>query len=70
MNTTRYLCILMTAFISLLGFFEFDCMPQRLTGAPGTFQKLMENTVGDMNLIEVIVYLDIIVFGKKEEHEA
>lgn len=36
------------------------------------FQWLMEHTVGDMNLIEVLVYLDdIIVFGRTlKEHEA
>lgn len=51
---------------------EFDCMPQGLKGAPATFQRLMENTVDDMNLIEVLVYLeDIVVFGKTlEVHEA
>lgn len=43
-----------TAFISSLGFFEFDHMPQGLMGAPATFQRFMENTVGDMNLIEVL----------------
>uniref|UniRef100_A0A8C5WE77 ribonuclease H n=1 Tax=Leptobrachium leishanense TaxID=445787 RepID=A0A8C5WE77_9ANUR len=60
-----------TAFICPLGFFEFNRMPQGLMGAPATFQRLMEKTVGDMNLIEVLVYLDdIIVFGKTlEEHE-
>uniref|UniRef100_A0A8C5MY14 ribonuclease H n=1 Tax=Leptobrachium leishanense TaxID=445787 RepID=A0A8C5MY14_9ANUR len=60
-----------TAFICPLGFFEFNRMPQGLTGAPATFQRLLEKTVGDMNLIEVLVYLDdIIVFGKTlEEHE-
>lgn len=58
-----------TAFITPLGFFEFDRMPQ---GAPATtFQRLMRNTVGDMNLNEVSVYLyNNIVFGKTlEEHE-
>uniref|UniRef100_A0A8C5QIG0 ribonuclease H n=1 Tax=Leptobrachium leishanense TaxID=445787 RepID=A0A8C5QIG0_9ANUR len=60
-----------TAFICPLGFFEFNRMPQGLMGATATFQRLMEKTVGDMNLIEVLVYLDdIIVFGKTlEEHE-
>ncbi|PIO32203.1 hypothetical protein AB205_0160660 [Aquarana catesbeiana] len=60
-----------TAFITPVGFYEFNRMPQGLSGAPATFQQLMEKTVGDMNLIEVLVYLDdIIVFGRTvEEHE-
>ncbi|KAI3375870.1 hypothetical protein L3Q82_003755 [Scortum barcoo] len=46
-------------------------MPQGITGAPATFQRLMEKAVGDMNLLEVLVYLDdLIVFGRTlEEHE-
>lgn len=60
-----------TAFICPLGFFQFERMPQGITGAPATFQRLMEKAVGDMNLIQVLVYLDdLIVFGKTlEEHE-
>ena len=60
-----------TAFICPLGFFQFERMPQGITGAPATFQRLMETAVGDMHLLEVIVYLDdLIVFGKTlEEHE-
>ncbi|KAL6481950.1 hypothetical protein MHYP_G00100300 [Metynnis hypsauchen] len=60
-----------TAFISPLGFYEFQRMPQGITGAPATFQRIMEKAVGDMHLLQVIVYLDdIIVFGKTlEEHE-
>ena len=60
-----------TAFICPLGFFEFERMPQGITGAPATFQRLMEKAVGDMNLLQVIVYLDdLIVFGRSlEEHE-
>ncbi|XP_061127111.1 uncharacterized protein LOC133147011 [Syngnathus typhle] len=60
-----------TAFICPLGFFQFERMPQGITGAPATFQRLMEKTVGDMHMLEVIVYLDdLIVFGKTlEEHE-
>ena len=59
------------AFICPLGFFQFERMPQGITGAPATFQRLMERAVGDMNLIQVLVYLDdLIVFGKTlEEHE-
>lgn len=39
-------------------------MPQGLSGAPAIFQRLMEYTVEDMNLIKVLVYLDdIFVIG-------
>ena len=46
-------------------------MPQGITGAPATFQRLMEKAVGDRSLLKVLVYLDdLIVFGKTlEEHE-
>lgn len=60
-----------TASICPLGFYQFERTPQGLTGAPVTFQRLMEKTVGDMNLLEVLVYLDVlIVFGRTlEEHK-
>ncbi|KAL3996707.1 PHD finger protein 20 [Sarotherodon galilaeus] len=60
-----------TAFICPLGFYQFERMPQGITGAPATFQRLMEKAVGDMHLLEALVYLDdIIVFGRTlEEHE-
>ncbi|XP_044073506.1 uncharacterized protein LOC122885865 [Siniperca chuatsi] len=60
-----------TAFICPLGFYQFERMPQGVSGAPATFQRIMERTVGDMNLLEVLVYLDdLIVFGATlEEHE-
>ena len=47
-------------------------MPQGVTNAPSTFQKLMEKCIGDMHLQEVLVLLDdLIVFSKTlEEHEA
>lgn len=59
------------AFICPLGFFQFERMPQGITGAPATFQRLMEKAVGDINLLEVLVYLDdLIVFGRTlEEHK-
>lgn len=46
-------------------------MPQGISGAPATFQQVMEQTVGDMNLLEVLVYLDdLIVFGSTlEDHD-
>lgn len=60
-----------TAFIGPLGFFQFERMPQEITGAPATFQRLMERAVGDLNLLQCLVYLDdLIVFSRTlEEHE-
>nr|XP_020443948.1 uncharacterized protein LOC109952966 isoform X2 [Monopterus albus] len=60
-----------TAFICPLGFYQFEWMQQGITGAPATFQRLMEKAVGDMHLLQVIVYLDDdIMFGRTlEEHE-
>ncbi|XP_029104416.1 uncharacterized protein LOC114909432 [Scleropages formosus] len=60
-----------TTFICPAGFYQFERMPQGICGAPATFQRVMERTVGDMNLLECLVYLDdIIVFGRTlEEHE-
>lgn len=59
-----------TAIICPLGFYQFECMPQGISGAPATFQIVMEKTLGDMNFLEVLVYLDdLIVFGRTlEEH--
>lgn len=60
-----------TAFICPLGFYQLERMPQGICGAPATFQRVMERTVGDMNFLEVLVYLDdLIIFGRTlEEHE-
>lgn len=47
-------------------------MWQGICGAPATFQQTMKCTVGDMNMLEVLVYLDdMITFGNTlVEHEA
>lgn len=60
-----------TAFTCPLGFWEFNRMPQGVTNAPSTFQRLMERCVGDLHLNEVLVFLDdLIVFSDTlEEHE-
>uniref|UniRef100_A0A3B1JQK1 Gypsy retrotransposon integrase-like protein 1 n=2 Tax=Astyanax mexicanus TaxID=7994 RepID=A0A3B1JQK1_ASTMX len=60
-----------TAFVCPLGFWEFNRMPQGVTNAPSTFQRLMERCMGDINLKEVLVFLDdLIVFSDTiEEHE-
>ena len=60
-----------TAFtIGNLGFFECDCMPFRLCNAPATFQWLMQNCLGELNLIYCLIYLDdIVIFSHTtEEH--
>ena len=53
-----------------LGFYECDTMPFGATNAPATFQRLMHDCLGDLNMKWCIVYLDdIIVFSDtKEEH--
>ena len=51
-----------------LGFYEFIHMPFRLCNAPTTFQHLMQNTLGELNLTYCVIYLDdVIVFGCTEE---
>ena len=43
--------------------------PFGLCNAPVTFQRLMQNTLGELNLTYCIIYLDdVIVFGCTEEH--
>ena len=56
--------------ISNLGFFECDHMPFGLCYAPATFQRLMQNCLGELNLIYCLIYLDdIVVFLQTvEEH--
>lgn len=60
-----------TAFVCPLGFYEFNRMPQGVTNAPSTFQRLMERCMGDLNLKEALVFIDdLLVFAPTlEEHE-
>ena len=54
--------------VSNLGFYEFTRMPFGLCNVPTTFQHLMQNTLGELNLTYCIIYLDdVIVFGHTEE---
>ena len=47
-----------------LGFFKCDCMPFGLCNAPATFQQLMQNCLGELNLTYCLIYLDnIVVFS-------
>lgn len=61
-----------TAFVCPLGFWEFNRMPQGITNAPSSFQRLMEKCIGDLNRKEALVFIDdIIVFSETlEEHES
>ena len=58
-----------TAFmVGNLGFYEFTRMPFGLCNAPATFQHLMQNTLGELNLMYCVIYFDnVIVFGPTEE---
>ena len=51
-----------------LGCFEFEHMPFRLCNVPATFQKLMQNCLGELNLTYCLIYLDnVTLFSKTEE---
>ena len=52
------------------GFFKCDHMPFGLCNAPTMFQQLMQNCLGELNLINCLIYLeDIVVFlHTAEEH--
>ena len=56
--------------VGTLGFYEFNLMPFGLCNAPAPFQRLMERSMGDMNLRDCLIYLDnIVVFSSTfEEH--
>ena len=58
-----------TAFtVGNLRFFKFTRMPFGLCNAPATFQHLMQNTLGELNLMCCIIYLhNMIVFSRTEE---
>ena len=57
-----------TAFtVGSLGMYEFLQMPYGLCNAPATFQRLMQNCLGELNLTHTLVYLDdVIVYSKTE----
>ena len=60
-----------TAFtVGSLGFFEFNKMPFGLSNSPATYQRLMEDCLGDYNNRICVIYLDdIVIFANSfEEH--
>ena len=58
-----------TAFtVRSMGIFEFLRMPYGLCNALATFQQLMQNCLGELNLTYALIYLDdVIVFSQTEE---
>ena len=58
-----------TAFtVGSMGMYEFLRMPYRLCNAPAMFQHLMQNCLGELNLMYALIYLDnMIVYSKTEE---
>ena len=58
-----------TAFtVGNLGFFKCNRMPFGLSNAPATFQKLIQNCMGELNLVYCLIYLDdFIEFSRMEE---
>ena len=54
-----------------LGFYEYNRLPFGLSNSPATYQRLMEDILGELNYQICLVYLDdVIVFSKTfEEHQ-
>ena len=60
-----------TAFtLGSMGLYECESMPFELCNTPPTFQRLMQNCLGELNLTYCLIYLDdMIVFSETpEEH--
>ena len=58
-----------TAFtLGSMGLYECESLPFGLCNAPPTFQRLMLNCLGELNLTYCLIYLDdVIIFSKTEE---
>ena len=56
--------------VGSLGFYEYNRMPFGLTNAPATYQRLMEECLGELHLNICFIYLDdLIIFANSfEEH--
>ena len=60
-----------TAFtVGTLGFFEYNKMPFGLTNSPSTYQRIMQDILGDLNMKICLIYLDdLIIFSDSfEQH--
>ena len=58
-----------TAFmLGSMGLYECESMPFGFCNAPPTFQRLMQNCLGELNLTYCLIYLDdVIIFSQTEE---
>ena len=56
--------------VGTLGFFQCEHMPFGLCNSPATFQHLMTNSLGELNYLTCLVYLDnvVIYLSTQEEH--
>ena len=54
--------------VGSMGIYDFLHMPYGLCNASATFQRLMQNCLGELNLTYALIYLDdVIVYSKTEE---
>ena len=54
--------------VGSMGVYEFLRMSSGLCNAPATFQRFMQNCLGELNLTYALIYLDdVIVFSRTEE---
>ena len=54
--------------VSSMGVYEFLCMLYSLCNTPATFQHLMQNCLGELNLLFAMVYLDdVIMYSEMPE---
>ena len=61
-------CQYTTFTVGSMGVYEFLRMPYGLCNAPATFQRLMQNCLGKLNLTYTLIYLDdVIVYSCTEE---
>jgi hypothetical protein len=58
-----------TAFSTPYGLYEFNVMPFGLTGAPGLFQRLMENVLKGLQFEICLIYLDDVVIFSSSFNE-
>ena len=51
--------------VGSMGVYKFLHMPYGLCNVPATFQRLMQNCLGELNLTYALIYLDdVIVYSK------